>query len=88
MLELPNLSFIGISYSPTTDAGLAALLPHKGLRSLDIQNNTRKVEITDAGLLRLAEMKKLTSVKINSNNITDAGIAALKKLRPDMTVTQ
>ncbi len=88
LLELPNLSFIGIGYSPTTDAGLAALLPHKGLRSLEIQNNTRKVEITDAGLLRLAEMKKLTSVKINSNNITDAGIAALKKLRPDMTVTR
>ena len=88
LLELPNLTSISIGYSATTDAGLAALLPHKGLRSLEIQNNNRNVEITDAGLLRLAEMKKLTTVKISGPKITDAGIAALKKLRPDMTVTR
>jgi serine/threonine protein kinase len=87
LLELPSLSFINIGYSTITDAGLVALIPHKGLSRLEIGNNG-KVEITDAGLLRLAEMKKLTLVKIGSSKVTDAGIAALKKLRPDMTVTR
>ena len=88
LLELPEVSFISISYSSITDAGLAALVPHKGLRRLEIQNNFGKVEITDAGLLKLAEMKKLTFIKVSSPKISKDGVLALRKLRPDLAVEQ
>jgi hypothetical protein len=85
LLEIPNLARVVIDYSPITDAGLAVLVSHKGLRAIVFDIS----EITDAGLQRVAAMRTLTKITLgDSPKVTDAGIAALKKVRPDLKISR
>jgi hypothetical protein len=45
-------------------------------------------KLTDAGLMKFVPSKKLKKLTIKSTAVTDAGIAAFKKVRPDVTVTR
>jgi formylglycine-generating enzyme required for sulfatase activity/dsDNA-binding SOS-regulon protein len=61
-----------------TDAGLEHL---KGLTKLE-GLNLNETQVTDAGLVHLAGLTKLKGLVLNDTQVTDAGVAELKKALP------
>ncbi len=75
-----------------TDAGLAAISPLKDLRDLDLSRKPAVLSFTfssanpgaklsDAALMHLRPLSRLTSLSLSGNQITDAGLAQLSGLR-------
>jgi hypothetical protein len=84
LAEVKSLQQLLLVNQSIGDAAIDGLLPHRGLR--EITFNVSK--ITDAGLIRLAQMKGLQKVELLScPNVTDAGIAALRKARSEIGIT-
>jgi hypothetical protein len=86
---IPTLRLLSISYAPdVTDVIVDSLLKLPALEELKIGPS----KLTDAGLLRLAELKSLKTLsvarakKAKAPGVTDAGIESLKKARPDLTI--
>jgi hypothetical protein len=79
---LPKLAKLELQYAPITDVGVMYLSKMKNLRLLTI----RDAILTDAALQTLSEMKNLKVLFLpnSGNGLTEAGIAALKKQRPDI----
>ncbi len=66
-----------------TDAGVAAVGTLKGLKYLDLHSTV----VTDAGLRRLEGMKDLELLQLHfCRNVTDAGVARLRKALPKCTI--
>lgn len=80
----PELESLHLRYAPVTDAGVEHIAKSKNLRILAIPD----AKITDTALVTLANLKKLKTLTLpkTGNGITDAGIAAFKKARPDVKV--
>ena len=66
-----------------TDDGLANLKGSK-IETLMLTNT----KISDAAVPYLRELPNLTGVNVGQTQITDAGIAALKKDRPKLNVSR
>ena len=75
---------LNISYGPAvTDAALDLIVGMPALEELKISGT----KMTDAGLLKLADSKSLKKLSLaKSKTLTDAGIAKLRLVRPDLTV--
>ncbi len=43
-------------------------------------------QVTDTGLMKFVPMKKLKNLTLNKPNLTDAGVAAFKKARPEVNL--
>jgi Leucine Rich repeat len=81
MPALENLVFNeGIS---VTDAALEHLKGAKKLKHLNLEGNKN---ITDAALKHIEAIKTLQLVTLRRCNVTDAGVAAFKKARPEVKV--
>lgn len=80
-LTMRALDTLFVGGTSITDDGLCRLAGHTSLRSLVIGDN-----ITDAGLMYLARMTALKCVSYyGASGVTSAGVARLKKLRPDLS---
>jgi internalin A len=77
IVTLPRLEHLGILSSNLTDA---ALKPIAGMPNLTVLDLRRCVQITDAGLVHLAEMTQLKSLKLQSPGITNQGLKTLQPL--------
>jgi serine/threonine protein kinase len=83
--DLPELAHLSLDNSPVpTDAGLPALLACERLTYLNLNN----VPITDTGLKTLESHKTLRELIVTGTKVTPAGIAAFRKARPDVKLTQ
>lgn len=81
MPALENLVFNeGIS---VTDAALEHL---KGAKKLKFLNLAENKNITDAALKPIEAIKSLQLLTLRGTNVTDAGVAAFKKARPEVKV--
>ena len=72
--QCPKLSFLDLSETQVTDAGLRSLAKIAGLDTLDL-DGTR---ITDAGLAELKGLEQLSGVGTRDTAVTPAGIADLE----------
>lgn len=85
LAAIQTLEGITFDRNPFTDAEVDHLLKLPGLKTLSFGN----VDVTDAGLLKLAALKKLKSIGLKPcPKVTEAGIAALKKKRPDIQISR
>jgi hypothetical protein len=85
LCELRRLAFLDLSRTGVSDDGLAAVA---SLRCLDylILSRTR---ITDAGLRHLERMDRLHVLLLRDcPNVTDAGVARLKKALPGCRIVR
>jgi len=89
LTDLKSLRSLTLDGIGTTDAGMKQipLLPHVEHLRLG-SNRGGPPGVTDAGLLLLADAPKLRllEVTVRGTKITDAGIEALKRAAPNMTV--
>lgn len=80
---LPSLERLSIYDTPMTDVGMAGIALCKHLTSFAISNTP----ITDAALPHLKGLKSLRKLQCGkSTQVTDAGLADFKKMRPDVEV--
>jgi hypothetical protein len=85
LASVTSLEKLFIDRNPFSDAEIDHLLTVASLVDLTLGT----VDVTDAGLLKLAAMKKLKRLGLKPcPKVTDAGIAALKKQRPDIQITR
>ena len=88
---LDSVNFNKVSWAgnvAVTDTGLGVLARHKNISHITLANVHL---ITDTGLLKLSAMPQLKRLDVKSGGcpkITDAGIEAFKKARPDVNVTR
>ena len=81
--ELKNLKELYLT-GQITDAGVKELLQLKGLTKLAVGSP----KVTDAGAKKLGELKSLTSLDLTGcSQVTEAGIAELRKALPDAQIT-
>lgn len=88
-VEIPTLRRLGVSYGPAiTDAAVASLLRSSALEEVQLG----QTKITDSGLMRLAGLKSLKTLRLTrspqakAQTWTDAAIEHLEKTRPDLTL--
>jgi Leucine Rich repeat len=82
---LTNLRRLDLSHTHVSDAGLADL---KGLTKL-LRLDLRHTLVSDAGLVHLNGMTSLRRLDLDYNShVTDAGIRALQKALPGLTIEQ
>jgi hypothetical protein len=79
--ELTNLQKLDLSGNKITDAGLVHLEGLTYLLSLELYGT----KITDAGLVYLKGLTNLTFLTL-SKEVTDAGLAELRKALPDCDI--
>jgi hypothetical protein len=79
--DLPELEFLGLSYTRVTDAGLEHLKDLPKLRVLWISHT----QVTDAGLEHLKNLTEIENLDLSFTQVTDAGLEHLKDL-PKLTV--
>lgn len=79
--KLTGIDFTGSS--PDCDALLDGLDALPGLTGALLGG---PFKITDAGLMKFVPLKKLKKLDIKSTTLTEAGIAAFQKARPDVVV--
>jgi hypothetical protein len=72
-----SVSWVSLSYTGTTDAGLEHLKRFSQLRSLSLIYTRR---VTDAGLGYVKGLSQLQELDLSAANITDAGLEHLKGL--------
>lgn len=81
-LSMPRLETLFVGGTNITDEGLRRLAAHTSLRQLGLGGT----KLTDAGLIYLSRMPSLECVSYYGvKGVTSAGVARLKKLRPDLT---
>ena len=66
----------------TTDTGLKDVAKLQSLKKLFLE----RTKITDAGLKEVAKLRKLRSLGLNGTQITDTGVAELKKVLPNCKI--
>lgn len=86
---IPTLRMLNISYGPAvTDAAIDSIVKMPALEDLKIGHT----KLTDAGLLKLKDVKSLKTLSVTRSKnskqpgVTDAGIDAIQKARPDLTL--
>jgi hypothetical protein len=84
LASLPKLHTLTLYAARITDDGLKSLQRSSSLRSLFLN----ECGITDRGLLYLSGMKRLKAADLRGvTSISAAGLAELRKLRPDLIVS-
>jgi hypothetical protein len=66
-----------------TDAAVEHLKPARKLKTLNLEGNQN---ISDACLKHLEGIKALQTLHLRGAQVTDIGVAAFKKARPDVRV--
>lgn len=85
LVAIPSLEDLTFDRNPFGDAEVDHLLKVPSLKAVSFM----AVDVTDAGLLKLAALKKLKSITLRPcPKVTDAGLAALKKQRPDIQISR
>ncbi len=85
LASIPTLESITLDRNPFSDAEVDHLLQVPSLVGITFMN----VDVTDAGILKLVSLKKLKRLGLKPcPKVTDAGIAALKKQRPDIQISR
>ena len=79
----PKLSFLSMSVSRITDAGLEQVGQLANLRELDVH----ETQVTDNGLTHLTGLSKLEAVHVQGTRVTNAGVEELKKALPKLRVS-
>jgi hypothetical protein len=79
--QLPNLERLSIINGSITDAGLRHVAECKNLRRAYLDN----LQITDAGLMHFEDTPKLEWLGI-IGSVTNSGIEALQKARPNLEI--
>ncbi len=79
---LKKLEYLDVRLGPITDAGVATLTAFPRLRWLGL-SNTR---VTDACLKSVLEMPALQRLGVESTKVSEAGVARLRRQRPNMQV--
>jgi hypothetical protein len=82
--EIPSLHVLRLYAGPVGDDGLRPVGRLTDLEVLIAQN----VQMTDAGLDHLAGLKKLKRLEIQGNRVSDAAVARLKKVLPELEVVR
>lgn len=72
----PQVTWLDLSGTAVTDAGLAALKRFPNLTRLDLD----RTAVTDAALAHVASLKALESLNLYGTRITDAGLQRLETL--------
>ena len=81
--HLQGLEYLDAWSSGVTDASVDQLLKLTRMRRLEIRGN----QLTDDGLLRLAELKSLQRLDVQfGKRITPEGVREFRKIRPDCQV--
>jgi tRNA A-37 threonylcarbamoyl transferase component Bud32/Leucine-rich repeat (LRR) protein len=79
-LKRLKIMSLGLRYA---DADAARLVAFEGLEQFGLGGE----KFTDAGLLKLADLKTLKVLNVGKSGVTAAGVTAFRKARPDVTVT-
>jgi serine/threonine protein kinase len=83
LAKLPRLQHLTLANTDVTDVGVAELARLPQLRSLVLAGTG----VTDASLKELARCPQLASLTLReANKLTEAGVAELRKARPDMLI--
>jgi eukaryotic-like serine/threonine-protein kinase len=79
--ELPKerftLTWVQLSYTPVSDAGLAQFKDLKGLTHLSLGYTP----VSDAGLTHLADLRSLTWLHLGATQVSGTGLVHLKELK-------
>jgi hypothetical protein len=81
ILQIRSLKYLTLSHTSITDAGLARLAAHAGLRMVRI---THAEGITDDGVAHLARLPELLEVAVSNCPVTDASLGHLARA-PQLT---
>jgi len=76
---LTGLEDLGLNNTEVTDRGLVYLESMPSLKKLNVKKWGQKDQITDAGMVHIAELKELEHLRIPG--ITDKGMAHIAKLK-------
>ena len=96
ILELRTLSKLSIHHTGLTDQAVERISGHPGITALDLHDNHALTDACLAHLARMPALKKLTVSVVPSEargngmpqtSLSEEGLEKLRKLRPDMTVT-
>ena len=83
--ELKSLPALVLAGTKVTDAGLVHLKELKSLTFVSLSGTA----VTDAGLVHLKELNSLTAIRLQgAKNVTDAGVADLRKALPKCQITR
>ena len=80
---LRELRVLKLGYSQITSEGLRILEPLRKLEKLMLACCPR---VTDDVLVHLAKWKSLRYLDVQETKVTAAGVAALRKARPDVSI--
>jgi hypothetical protein len=87
--RLPALTLIGLGRTRITDAGLPYLADMERSEADEFYLFLQDTAITDAGLMQLQHYRARDfGVSVTGTRVTQAGINALRKVRPDITVNK
>ena len=76
------MTYLDLSFTKVTDAGLIRLQGLSQLKTLDLSNTA----ITDEGLDYLIPLSNLLTANLAATGVTVTGVARLKTRRPDIKV--
>jgi hypothetical protein len=82
---LESLQTLNLAQTQVTDKALKDLIALKSLKSLNLCAGLRG-RVTDAGLKELAGCKSLQRLDLTGQNVTEAGVAELRKALPKLAV--
>ena len=82
--KLPDIQHLTLRYTTVSDDGFRVLAErnHPSLRCLVLEG----VDISDEGIVHLAEISRLRTIYVSSPFLSDMGIKKLRALRPDIFV--
>jgi hypothetical protein len=83
LLSVPDLRHLVLASGTIEDRGLNYVVTLADLEELDIHYQRR---ITDAGILRLAQLKKLRRLTISDTGVTQQGIVRLRAALPNCEI--
>jgi hypothetical protein len=87
LATIDSLEELNVGMNPITDAGVAHLARLTRLRKLCIDNLDEGL-ITDAGLAHLESLQSLEELSVNFADVTEDGIARLKRAIPTLKRVQ
>jgi hypothetical protein len=76
-MNLTRLTFLNLSRTKVTDAGMACFKDSKDMTYL----NLSQTQVTDSGLVHFKECKNLGSLQLNNTRVSDVGLAHLEGTR-------
>lgn len=77
-----QVTFMSLSYTNVTDAGLQELVGLTNIQALHLQDT----RVTDEGLKHLAPLTKLTFLSLSGTKVSDEGVKEFKRQRPNCEV--